>query len=128
MHARTAEDVGSLVREQRLARGMSQAGLAQAVGASRQWVVDLERGKPTLALGLVLRALTAVGLSLQVEPIGAVSPGSVGPGSAHAAIDLDAIIARARTAAPRDAKSAAGTSRGAPRTATKARRGTKVRR
>jgi HTH-type transcriptional regulator/antitoxin HipB len=123
MRARTAEDVGSLVREQRLARGMSQAGLAQAVGASRQWVVDLERGKPTLALGLVLRALTAVGLSLQVEPIGAVSPGS-----AHAAIDLDAIIARARTAAPRDAKGDAGTSRGATRTATKARSGTKVRR
>jgi len=67
MLARTPEDLGSLVREHRLARAMTQAQLAQAIGTSRQWVVDLERGKPTLALGLVLRAVTAVGLSLRVE-------------------------------------------------------------
>lgn len=90
MHARTTEDVGSLVREHRVARAMSQAALAQAVGASRQWVVDLERGKPTLALGLVLRALTAVGLTLRVDAPGATLEG------AHGAVDLDTIIARAR--------------------------------
>jgi HTH-type transcriptional regulator/antitoxin HipB len=67
MLARTPEDLGSLVRERRLAREMTQAQLALTIGTSRQWVVDLERGKPTLALGLVLRAMTAVGLSLLVE-------------------------------------------------------------
>ena len=91
MHARTAEDVGSLVREQRRALGMSQAQLAAATGTSRQWVVDLERGKPTLALGLVLRALTAVGLTLRVETTAPAKNDAV-----HASIDLDAILARAR--------------------------------
>jgi len=93
MQARTPEDLGSLVREHRLARAMTQAQLAQAIGTSRQWVVDLERGKPTLALGLVLRAVTAVGLSLRVET-GSSSAAPLDP--ALAAIDLDAVLARAR--------------------------------
>lgn len=92
MHARTTQDVGSLVREHRLARGMSQAQLAVATSTSRQWVVDLERGKPTLALGLVLRALTAVGLTLRVEA-DSMPTADLGVGS----IDLDAVLARAHT-------------------------------
>ncbi|MCU0672402.1 MAG: helix-turn-helix domain-containing protein [Myxococcota bacterium] len=102
MLARTPEDLGSLVREHRLARAMTQAQLAQAIGTSRQWVVDLERGKPTLALGLVLRAVTAVGLSLRVEtgsssaaPLES-SSSAVSLDPALAAIDLDAVLARAR--------------------------------
>ncbi len=103
MQARTPEDLGSLVREHRLARAMTQAQLARAIGTSRQWVVDLERGKPTLALGLVLRAVTAVGLSLRVESISSsAAPLEAGSSSAApldpalAAIDLDAVLARAR--------------------------------
>ncbi|MBX3250299.1 MAG: helix-turn-helix transcriptional regulator [Myxococcales bacterium] len=108
MLARTPEDVGSLIREQRLARGMTQAQLAQAIGASRQWVVDLERGKSTLALGLVLRAVTAVGLSLRVET--STTPALA---AGHPVIDLDAVLARARTpalSAPNVGRGTAGAS------------------
>lgn len=88
MQVRTAEDVGALVREQRLASAMTQAQLAATTGTSRQWIVDLERGKATLALSLVLRALRAVGLTLRVE--GATDRGTT-------SIDLDAVLSRART-------------------------------
>ncbi len=69
MRFRTSDDLGALLRERRTALGLSQAALGKEVGASRQWVVDLERGKPTLALGLVLRACEALKIDL-----GASSP------------------------------------------------------
>lgn len=43
---------------------MSQSDLADAAGVSRQWLSALERGKRTAEIGLVLRVLDTVGLTL----------------------------------------------------------------
>ena len=67
MQIRTPTDLGALLRERRREMGLSQAALAARVGASRQWVVDLERGKTTVALGLVLRTAAELRLTLRVE-------------------------------------------------------------
>lgn len=45
---------------------MTQAELASEVGVSRAWVVRLERGQHTLEAQLVLDAVTAVGLGLEL--------------------------------------------------------------
>ena len=66
MQIRNAREIGALVREHRLGLKLSQAGLAQRVGVSRLWVVLLEKGKSTAQLGLVLRTLDILGLSLEV--------------------------------------------------------------
>jgi len=45
---------------------MSQAELARSVGASRSWVFHMERGNSGAEIGLVLKALQAVGLMMDV--------------------------------------------------------------
>lgn len=60
-------ELGHLVREQRKRRGLSQRKLAEAVGASRHWVIALERGNPGAELGLVLKTLSVLGLRMDVQ-------------------------------------------------------------
>jgi len=67
MLIRTSREVGLLVRDRRRAIGLTQGALAERVGASREWVRQLESGKPRLELGLTLRALTALGIALDAE-------------------------------------------------------------
>ena len=66
MRLHTADEIGTAVREARRQRGLSQGALAELIGASRQWVQRLEAGTPGVELGLTLRALTGVGLRLDV--------------------------------------------------------------
>lgn len=89
------EDLGHWVRDRRGALGWTQARLGQKIGSTRFWVADLEAGKPTLELALVLKAVHALGAVVDVrtpQPSSQVeAPGSprtpVGP-----RIDLDAIV------------------------------------
>jgi DNA-binding XRE family transcriptional regulator len=64
---------------------MTQADLASAVGVSRKWIIDLEAGKSTADLSLVLRTLRALGVELDARD-------RVRPSSEKGEIDLDAII------------------------------------
>jgi HTH-type transcriptional regulator/antitoxin HipB len=68
MIVRTSREIGLLVRDRRRAAHVTQAALAERVGASREWIRLLESGKPRLELGLTLRALTALGITLNAEP------------------------------------------------------------
>lgn len=85
MIIRTAKEVGALIRDRRTALGLSQLQLAEKVGVSRVWIVQFEAGKPTAQLGLVLRTLRELGISLNAEQIENTPPSR---------IDLEAIIAR----------------------------------
>lgn len=67
MRILTAGEVGLVVRAGRSARGWSQTRLADAIGSTRQWVAALERGKPSAEIGLTLRALNALGVTLDVQ-------------------------------------------------------------
>lgn len=67
MNLRNSTDVGLLVRQRRRELGLDQATLAERVGVSRQWVVEIEAGKPRAEIGLVLRALRALGLTLRAK-------------------------------------------------------------
>jgi HTH-type transcriptional regulator / antitoxin HipB len=82
VQARTAQDLGALVRHTRGTQGLTQAQLAERVGVTRAWVNEIERGKPTAEVGLVLRTLAALGLVADV----------INSGPVHGDVDLDELL------------------------------------
>jgi HTH-type transcriptional regulator/antitoxin HipB len=66
MKIRTAADLGAFIRERRFTLGMDQSDLAEKAGTSRKWIVEVEQGKPRAEVGLVLRTLKALGVSLDI--------------------------------------------------------------
>jgi HTH-type transcriptional regulator/antitoxin HipB len=89
MLIRTYKDIGALIRHKRKEQGWDQKSLAQKVGVSRQWLIEVEKGKPRAEVGLVLRVLEALGVSL-------TTAGSAGTEDAMPDSKLDEVIARAR--------------------------------
>jgi HTH-type transcriptional regulator / antitoxin HipB len=67
MKIRTPLELGALLRDLRRKRGLDQGTLARQVGVSRQWIVEMEKGKPRASLGLVLRTLSALGASIDIQ-------------------------------------------------------------
>jgi HTH-type transcriptional regulator / antitoxin HipB len=95
---RTPADIGALIRDRRRALGLGQAELAAKVGASRLWVNQIERGKPGASLGLVLRTLATLGLTLHGAD--AQQPAELSRSKRPApvtSVDINAVIARARS-------------------------------
>jgi y4mF family transcriptional regulator len=90
--ARTPKDLGLLIRDQRRRLGLDQHDLAQRVGVSRQWVVEIEGGKSRAALVLVLRTLAALGLELDVRLPGQATEAA----SSAVEIPLGDVLARTR--------------------------------
>lgn len=66
MHIRTATDLGAFIRERRVKLGMDQSDLAEKAGTSRKWIVEVEQGKPRAEIGLILRTLKTLGVSLDI--------------------------------------------------------------
>ena len=64
MRIRTPTDLGALIRDRRIKLGLDQQSLAQKVGVSRQWIVEVEKGKPRAEIGLLLRTIDALGIQL----------------------------------------------------------------
>ncbi len=67
---KSAEAIGALVRARRKAAGLTQAQAAGLSGVGTRFFSELERGKKTVALDLVLRVLERVGLELVLVPRG----------------------------------------------------------
>lgn len=61
---RTPKDIGALIRSARRDRGLDQGALAALVGVSRQWISEIENGKSSAELGLMLRTLNALRVTL----------------------------------------------------------------
>jgi y4mF family transcriptional regulator len=64
----TVERIGTIVRQTRMAQGLRQDQLAAAAGVGLRFLVELERGKPTVRLDKVLAVLRALGCRLNVTP------------------------------------------------------------
>lgn len=92
MQLRTAKDIGALIRDERKKQNLDQAELAERIGVSRRWVLQVEGGKPRAELGLVLKALDALGLTLSIDS----AFGSRTGGAEIEPIDIDAIVDAAR--------------------------------
>jgi HTH-type transcriptional regulator / antitoxin HipB len=61
---RNVEQLGSIIRLKRKEKGLSQTALAAKLGVERKWVLRLEAGNHTAELGLVLKALEALGIQV----------------------------------------------------------------
>ena len=88
MIIRTTRDLAHLVRDRRSRLALTQANLAELVGVSRKWIVDLEAGKRTGDISLILRTIKALGLDLEVrERVSRTKRGDV---------DVDEIIEKSK--------------------------------
>lgn len=57
----TVQELGAAIRRARRAQGLRQDQLAAAAGVGVRFLVELERGKPTVRLASVLAVLDALG-------------------------------------------------------------------
>lgn len=64
---KTAEDIGKIIREVRRNQGIRQDDLAAYVSSSHVFMRDVERGKPSVQLGRVLRALDELGIKVSLH-------------------------------------------------------------
>lgn len=63
----SSEDLGLLIRAVRKSANVRQDDLSEVAGVSRQFAVDVERGKPTAQVGRVLLLLKELGIPLTAE-------------------------------------------------------------
>jgi HTH-type transcriptional regulator / antitoxin HipB len=91
MRIRTPTDLGALIRDRRTKLDLDQKSLAAKVGVSRQWIVEVEKGKPRAEIGLILRTFDALGIQLAAD-----GPGKTKAPSGPPPVDIDSIIASAR--------------------------------
>ena len=89
MFLRTPADFGAVIRERRRRAGLNQAALAAKVGVGRQWIVEVERGKPGAPLGLILRTLAALNISLVTDERGRKNERA---STNQGGVDLDALL------------------------------------
>lgn len=91
MIIRTPLELGATIKDRRRRLHLGQHDLAAKVGVSRQWVIDVEKGKRGTEIGLIFRALAVLGITLQAGE-GAPAAKKTAAGVA----DIDAIVAKAR--------------------------------
>ena len=64
---RSAEDIGRLLRGRRRQQGLSQEELAELADSHRNRIAELEQGRPTERVALILRTLNELGLEVVVR-------------------------------------------------------------
>ena len=70
VRASSVAGIGEIVRAARRRSGMDQATAAGLAGVGVRFLGDLERGKPTVQLGLALQVLDRLGLEAWIVPRG----------------------------------------------------------
>ncbi len=97
MLVRTPRELGAFVRDARTQRRLTQAELAKQVGVSRSWVIDLEAGKRTLEIGLVLLVLETLEIRLELSRVVSLTGRASAKASTYATLEVapvDAILGR----------------------------------
>ena len=70
--ARTAKQIGAIIRRARRSAGMSQAALGAKIGMRQATISKLERGEPATQLVTLLDALSALGMEIIIDKRGRV--------------------------------------------------------
>lgn len=71
--ARTAKQIGAIIRRARRRAGMTQAALGAKIGLRQATVSKLESGEPATQISTLLDALSALGLEIIIDKRGRVS-------------------------------------------------------
>jgi len=85
-------DLGALIRSRRQELGLDQIALALRAGVSRYWIMDIESGKSTAAIGLVLRTLRSLDLVVDVREPTSPSTRKSARSTSSRQVDVDALI------------------------------------
>ena len=64
---RSSVDVGDVARRQRQLLGLKQEDVSGLANTGNRFIVDLEKGKPTLQLQMALEVLDLLGLEVVVQ-------------------------------------------------------------
>ena len=97
MLIRSPKALGALIRKRRSELGIDQAELASRAGTTRHWIMDVEKGKPTVELVRVLRTLEALELEIEVRPRSNRSePVTPSAQVSVPRVDIDSIVNKAR--------------------------------
>ena len=67
---RSVEDLGSLIQSVRKIQGLTQSDIAGLAHTGNRYIVDLEKGKPTIQMQKALDVLALLGLELIVRKRG----------------------------------------------------------
>ena len=59
--------IGQIIRDERKELSLRQDELAAASGVGLRFLVELERGKPTVQMGKVVDVISALGCELQIK-------------------------------------------------------------
>ena len=91
MRMETPRQLGSLLKDRRRKAGLTQQDLADRIQGSLRWVQRAEGGHTGTSVGMLMRALAAVGVVLDARA-------SEERGAAHQipVADIDRIVARAK--------------------------------
>jgi HTH-type transcriptional regulator/antitoxin HipB len=65
--ARTAKQIGAIIRRARRNAGLTQSELGKRIGLRQATISKLEKGEPATQLDTLLDALTALGLEITID-------------------------------------------------------------
>lgn len=68
--ARTAKQIGAIIRRARRKAGLTQTELGKRIGLRQATISKLEKGEPATQLNTLLDALTALGLEITIDKRG----------------------------------------------------------
>lgn len=63
----TVDIVGLAIRMARVERGLTQAQLAATLGVSRQWLIDIERGRGNPSYETLFRIAEKMGFHIEIN-------------------------------------------------------------
>lgn len=72
--ARTAKQIGAIIRRARRNAGLTQAELGNRIGLRQATISKLEAGAPATRVSTLLDALTALGLEIIIDKRGRRAP------------------------------------------------------
>jgi len=68
--ARTAKQIGAIIRRARRKAGLTQTELGKRIGLRQATISKLEKGEPATQINTLLDALTALGLEITIDKRG----------------------------------------------------------
>ncbi len=61
--------LGDQVRAMRLNRGYTQAQMAKLAGVTRQKLIEIEKGSPSVSMNAYARVIAALGSEIKLAPV-----------------------------------------------------------
>jgi y4mF family transcriptional regulator len=68
MKIKTSAELGQIIQTIRKKQKLTQGELAASSGVGVRFIVDLEKGKPTAAIGKAIKVIQMLGIEIDLKP------------------------------------------------------------